>query len=201
MQRMRMLLCLVVWTTFIYGHPGSAQLTSAFTLDRYAACSIPDGPAVVETAPLSPGVHVRSVDTLHGHKMIEMEEGKPIMFAYPDENFYANMKAERLPVASFADAKKTLIDNFDQILASSPDNSRNYALKPKLNGFEIYGLDRGKLEGGVLGVYLFFNDVRHEVVTIYFLNQEPKKRFQTIAEYARLRNNFLESYTSCLAKE
>jgi hypothetical protein len=31
-------------------------------------------------------------------------------------------------------------------------------MKPRLNGFEIQGLDRSKREGGVLGIYLFFDD-------------------------------------------
>ena len=123
------------------------------------------------------------------------------MFAYPGEEFYANVKVERLPAATYAEEKGWLIDEFDYILSGKGDNRRNYALKPKLNGFEIYGLDRSKLEGGVLGISLFFDDVRREVVTIYFLNQDPEKRFHTLAEYETLRSHFLEGYTGCLAKQ
>jgi hypothetical protein len=119
------------------------------------------------------------------------------MFAYPDEDFYANVKVELLPEESYAQSKTALIDNFEYILASG-DNTRNYALKPKLNGFEIQGLDRSKREGGVLGIYLLFEDATRTVVTIYFLNQEPPKRFKTMEEYAVLRDRFLNSYTSCI---
>jgi hypothetical protein len=168
-------------------------------LARYAACRLPDGPDVVETAPLSPGVHRRPIQTRNGEQMIDMEEGKRVMFAYPDEDFYANLKAERLPAATYAAEKQLLIQDFDHTLASGDGETRNDGMKPTLNGFEIYGLDRDKREGGVLGIYLFFDETRHDVVTIYFLNQEPPVRFKTMEEYARLRDAFLQSYTKCLA--
>jgi len=175
-----------------------AQTGSGDELARYSACKMPDGLKVVETAPLAPGVSRRPVQTDHGEQMVEMEQGKRVMLAYPGEDFYANLKAERLRAATYQSEKRILIDEFDYILASG-DNARNYAIKPKLNGFEIYGLDRSKREGGVLGIYLFFDDMRHDVVTIYFLNQEPPVRFKTMEEYAKLRDNFLQAYTSCLA--
>ncbi len=121
------------------------------------------------------------------------------MFAYPNEDFYANVKVELLPSDSYTHSKEALISEFDRILASG-DDSRNYSLKPMLNGFEIQGLDRNKREGGVLGIYLFFDNPSHTVTTIYFLNQEPPKRFTTMAEYAVLRDRFLNEYTSCIRK-
>jgi hypothetical protein len=163
----------------------------------YTGCSIGEGPAIVETAPLAPGVTTRTVQTLHGSFDVLMTEGRRVMFAYPDEDFYANVKVELLPAEGYGQSKAALIDNLEYILASG-DNTRNFALKPKLNGFEIQGLDRSKREGGVLGVYLLFDDVTRTVVTIYFLKQEPPKRFKTMEEYAVLRDRFLNSYTSCI---
>jgi hypothetical protein len=58
----------------------------------YTGCSIGEGPAVVETAPLAPGVTTRTVQTLHGSFNVLMTEGRRVMFAYPDEDFYANVK-------------------------------------------------------------------------------------------------------------
>jgi len=126
-----------------------------------------------------------------------MVAGRRVMFAYPDEDFYANVKVEVLPADSYADSKASLIKNFEYTLASG-DNARNYKLKPQLNGFEIQGLDRAKREGGVLGIYLFFDDPTRTVTTIYFLNQEPPKRFKTMEEYAAVRDKFLTAYTSCI---
>jgi hypothetical protein len=122
------------------------------------------------------------------------------MFAYPNEDFFANVKVELLPEAGYAESKKALIANFEYILASG-DNSRNYKLKPVLNGFEVQGLDRQKREGGVLGIYLLFDDATRTVITIYFLNQEPPKRFTTMDEYSVVRDQFLGDYTGCIRKK
>ena len=111
------------------------------------------------------------------------------------------LKAEKLPAENYEKLKGFLIDNFDYMLAASKETSRNYSLKPTLNNFAIYGLDRSTLEGGVHGIYLLFDDSAHIVTTIYLLNQEPAARkFQTIEEYRRLRDQFLPGYTSCIRK-
>ena len=122
------------------------------------------------------------------------------MFAYPNEDFYANVKVELLPKENYRQSRLALIGNFDYLLASS-DNARNYSITPTLNGFAIQGLDRAKREGGVLGVYLLFDDPTRTVTTIYFLNQEPPKRFHTMEEYAAVRNKFLNEYTGCIRRK
>ena len=165
----------------------------------YTGCTLSDGLSVVETAPLGFGVTSRTVRTIKGPYQVPLSDGRRIMFAYPGEDFYANVKVEVLPADSYQQSKEALIGDFEHILASD-DNSRNYALKPKLNGFEIQGLDRSKREGGVLGIYLFFDAPTYTVTTIYFLNQEPPKRFKTMQEYAALRDRFLNEYTSCIRK-
>jgi hypothetical protein len=128
-----------------------------------------------------------------------MADGRRIMFAYPNEDFYANVKVETLPATGYAQSKDALISDFEHTLASG-DNSRNYSLKQTLNVFEIQGLDRAKREGGVLGIYLLFDNPTRTVTTIYFLNQEPPKRFTTMTEYATLRDHFLNEYTACIRK-
>jgi len=121
------------------------------------------------------------------------------MFAYPGEDFYANLKVEILPLSGYSESRKALEGNFDYILASG-DSQRNHKLKPSLNGFDIDGLDRTKREGGVLGIYLLFDDATRTVTTMYFLNQEPPKRFTTMEEYSALRDRFLSDYTACVRK-
>jgi hypothetical protein len=155
---------------------------------------------VVETSPLAPGVHARTVQTSKEPRQVEMVEGRRVMFAYPDKDFYANMKVEILPEKNYAETRQVLIDNFDYMLASGDGNTRNYGLKPTQNGLDVRGLDRDKLEGGVLGLYLLLNDSSRMVTTIYFLNQEPKDRsFQTIEEYRTMRDRFLGTHTACIA--
>jgi len=175
--------------------PIPSQPRTAFT--PYTSCTLPGGPDIVETSPLAPGIHSRSVKTLHGPFEVRLVEGRRIMFAYPDETFFANVKVEVLPVEGYAESRAALVDDFDGIVAGA-GNSRNYKLPSHLNGFSIQGLDRDKREGGVLGIYLFFDDPNHTVTTIYFLNQEPPKRFTTMDQYAMWRDRFLNDYTACI---
>jgi hypothetical protein len=163
----------------------------------YTDCKLSGGPQVVDITPLDPGISGRTVQTITGSSTVDISDGRRIMFAYPGEDFYANVKVEFIPKIDFAQSKAALIDNFDYLLASG-NNVRNHQLKPKLNGFVVQGLDRIKREGGVLGFYLLIDDATRAVTTIYFLNQEPPKLFRTMKEYAALRDRFLDGYTSCI---
>lgn len=176
--------------------------TDSSAFDRYTTCRFSDGLTVVETSPLAPGIHERPVQTSKESRQIPMVEGRSVMFAYPDKDFYANVKVEILPEKNYAETRQSLIDNFDYLLNSGDGSSRNYGLKPTLNGLDVRGLDRDKLEGGVLGVYLLFDDASRMVTTIYFLNQEPKDRsFQTLEEYRVQRDRFLATYTTCVGRK
>jgi hypothetical protein len=176
--------------------------TDSSAFDRYTACKFSDGLTVVDTSPLAPGIHARTVQTSKGPRQIEMAEGRRVMFAYPEKDFYANVKVEILPEKNYAETRQSLIDNFDYMLNSGDGNTRNYGLKPTLNGLDVRGLDRDKLEGGVLGVYLLLDDISRMVTTIYFLNQEPKDRsFQTLEEYRVQRDRFLAAYLTCVGRK
>lgn len=154
----------------------------------------------METTQLPSENHVRVVRTLTGPKRIEMLDGVRVMFAYPNTDFYANVKVEELPAAKYADEKKDVSSEFDNILASGGDTTtRNYVLKPTINGYEASGLDRTRLEGGTLGIYMLFDNSRHVVTTVYFLNGDPgRRKFATMEEYRTLRDDFLAKYTACV---
>jgi hypothetical protein len=167
-------------------------------LEAYTSCQFSDGLQIVHVDPLAPGVVSREVDTDSGPREIDLQGGLRIMFAYPDTDFYANVKAELLPAANYPQLKQSLLANFNYL---AHGNTVNATLHSPLNGFEVHGLDRDKLEGGVLGIYLLFDDPAHAVTTVYMLNQEPnQRRFQTIGEYRSLRDSFLASYTACIRK-
>jgi len=181
--------------------PVAVPAQVAPTLRPYTTCKFDDGLAVTDLSPLPPGVQGRTVDTLTGKARVPLLRGERIMFSYPETDFFANVKVEQLPPNAFEQGKKDLIANFDHILVSGNDGARNmtYALKPTLNGFEVHGLDRLKLEGSTLGIYLLIDDRTHIVATVYFLNQSPlMRKFSTLDEYAKLRDHFLNAYTSCV---
>ncbi len=175
-----------------------AQTSTRFAV--YTHCKFSDDLALVETTPLAKGIEGRTVKTIMGSKRVPLAGGVRLMYAYPNTEPLANVKVEQIPADDYEQAKQDLIANFEQILTADDSSSRNYALKPQMNALEIYGLDRKKLEGGVLGIYLFFVDRTHTATTIYFLNQDPGvRKFDTLDEYATLRDRFLATYTGCAA--
>jgi hypothetical protein len=140
----------VVFSLCVYGLTAqNLPRSDSSTFDRYTTCKFADGLTVVETAPLAPGIHARTVETSKGPRQVEMVEGRRVMFAYPDKDFYANVKVEILPEKNYVETRQFLIDSFDYTLASGSRNTRNYGLKPMLNGLDVRGLDRDKPEGGV----------------------------------------------------
>jgi hypothetical protein len=174
-----------------------AQATSPNpALLPYASCQFQDGLEVVDRSLLPPNVSSRPVETDFGSRQIDLQAGIRIMFGYPNTDFYANTKIELLPAGKYTSLKKDLLDNFQHL---AHGNTINSALASPMNGLEVHGLDREKLEGGVLGIYLFFDDSAHVVTTIYLLNQEPQTRkFQSMEEYRALRDRFLTAYTGCI---
>lgn len=183
----------------VYGPILAQQASSSDPFAAYLGCTLPNGLQIIEVTPRAPGISARPVRTLTGTAAVDIADGRRVRFGYSEQEPYANVDIESIPDASYAKSKAALIDNFEYVLASGED-VRNYKLKPKLNGFEIQGLDRTKLEGDTLGMYLLFDNATHTAVTIYFLNEEPPKHFQTIQQYAALRDQFLQSYTACIRK-
>jgi hypothetical protein len=168
-------------------------------LAPYTTCGFPDGLRISQVDPLTPGVTSRTVQTAEGIQQIDMAAGERVMFAYPMTDFYANGKTELLPADRYAELKQTLIANLHFLESEPGGPSPAEALPAGLHGFEVHGDDRQKLEGGVLGMYLMFDDPAHVATTIYFLNQQAwQRKFQTLDEYERLRDNFLRVYTGCV---
>ena len=168
-------------------------------LRPYTSCSFPDGLRVVSANPLVQGVSSRPVQTAAGTQEIELEAGERVMFQYPLTDFFADAKVELLPAARYAELKQTLLSNLHFLESERGGPTPARALPVGLHGFEVHGNDRQKLEGNVVGMYLLFDDQTHVSTTVYFLNQQSwQRKFQTMDEYGRLRDNFLRNYPGCV---
>ncbi|HEX4065325.1 MAG TPA: hypothetical protein VHZ09_04820 [Acidobacteriaceae bacterium] len=168
-------------------------------LKPYTSCDFPDMLQIVGVDPVAPNTTARTVETASGMQSIDLVAGERVMFAYPMTDFFANVKAELLPADEYPQLKKILIANLDYLDSQPNGPMKAEALPAGLRGFEVYGNDRTKLEGSVLGMYLLFDDPAHVATTIYFLNQHSwQRKFQSIEEYERLRDNFLRTYTGCI---
>lgn len=177
--------------------PQSAPFPKA--LKPYTSCGFPDMLEIVGVSPLAPGITARTVETAGGPQSVAMVAGERVMFAYLMTDYFANVKAELLPADEYPKLKKILIENLNYLDSQPNGPVKAEALPAGLHGFEVYGNDRTKLEGGVLGMYLLFDDPAHVATTIYFLNQHSwQRKFQTMDEYERLRDSFLRTYTGCV---
>jgi hypothetical protein len=153
----------------------------------------------VSANPLVQGVSSRPVQTAAGTQEIELEAGERVMFQYPLTDFFADAKVELLPAARYAELKQTLLSNLHFLESERGGPTPARALPVGLHGFEVHGNDRQKLEGNVVGMYLLFDDKTHVATTVYFLNQQSwQRKFQTMDEYGRLRDNFLRNYPGCV---
>jgi hypothetical protein len=134
----------------------------------------------------------------NGDVSIPVDIGYRVLVTYMDTELFGNLKVERLPKARYPDEKANLLSSLQYL-------STEAGMDPKVqtnvrNGLTLYGINRSKVEGGVLSVYNLFNDREGIVVSMYLLNAEPNERkFSTLDEYKKIRDRFLDAYTKCLA--
>src|ERR1700748_3739416 len=135
--------------------PQSASTAGADVLHSYESCTFDDGLQIAKIDALPPGAQQRTIDTPQGPKIIHMLAGRRIMFAYGvGGDFFANVKPELLPAATWDTDKQYLLDEIAQLLASQPGTARNTSLTDTLHGIEVHGIDHTELKGGTLGFYL-----------------------------------------------
>jgi hypothetical protein len=143
----------------------------------------------------------REVTTAKGEHRVSVIDGYRVMFGYKDVSYYyANVKIEQSDPQSYAQDKGIVIDELKHLTSSDQASKILFADKAMLNGFEHYGIDRDAIDvGGVISIHVLFYEADNLIITIYFLNQEKKKRrFNNVEEYRTLRDSFLNRYTECL---
>ncbi|HVT95926.1 MAG TPA: hypothetical protein VHE33_00365 [Acidobacteriaceae bacterium] len=181
------------------GGAGTGTTAVPKVLAPYTSCVFPDGLRVVQTSSLGQGPMVRPIQTANGPENIDLDAGEQVVFSYPLTDDFANAKVELLPADRYMALKKVLIDNLHFLEHQRGGPTQALALPAGLHGFEVHGNDVRKLEGNALGMYVMFDDKAHVATTVYFLNQRVwQRKFQTMEEYGRLRDNFLRTYTGCV---
>lgn len=177
----------------------SAAAGGTDALQAYTSCFFRDGLQILSVDPLAADVTSRVVQTADGPRTIDLVAGKQVLLAYPFTDFFANVRAEVLPADLYAAQKAALLANLSYLESQPGGPVEAQALPRNLHGFEVRGNNRTKLEGSVLGMYLMFDDAAHVATTISFLNQESwRRKFQTMDQYAHLRDQFLVAYTGCV---
>jgi hypothetical protein len=144
----------------------------------------------------------REVTTDRGNERVSVVNGYRVMFGYEDVRYYfANVKIEQSDAESYAQDKERVINELKHYSSTKQATKIQYHDKQVLNGFEHYGIDRDVIDvGGQVGISVLFDDTKHLIITIYFLNQEKKnRRFNNLEEYFALQADFLNRYTECLS--
>ena len=169
------------------------------SLKRFTSCDLPGGLKIVQVDRLPKDVKSRTVETSKGNKKVSLADGYRVMVAYNDDrDWFANIKAEKSIAADYEQDKERVIENLKWAASTSKDLESQEPVKISFGDYQGYATSKQTLVGNMVGIYVLFSDVDRTIITFYFINQNAKKkRFQTIEEWRALRDEFLNTYTTC----
>ena len=170
------------------------------SLKPFTSCDLGNGLRIVEVDRLPKNVKSRTVKTSKGNQKISLADGYRVMVAYnEDKDWFANIKAEKSIAAEYERDKEGVVENLKWAASTSKELESQEPVKISFGEFEGYGTSKRTLTGDMLGIYVLFSDADRTIITLYFINQNSKrKRFQTIEEWRVVRDEFLKTYTTCL---
>lgn len=184
---------------------------AADPLKPFAKCELGSGYKISErTRYVKTARMHREIQTARGREKVSVVDGYHVAFRFSNLSYnYASVKIEQSDAALYFQNKDPHISSLKYLSASDQATPIVFTDKSMLNGFEHYGIDRDRIDvGEVVGTHVLFSDRLHLTVTIYFLNQINRRpqqgisgdrRFDSIAEYQPLRDEFLTDYSKCLA--
>lgn len=171
------------------------------SLKPFTSCKLDSGLKIVQVDRLPKSVKSRTVETSKGDQKISLVDGYRVMVAYNnDRDWFANVKAEKSMAGEYQRDKEGVIENLKWAASTSKELESQEPVSLTFNGYEGYGTSKRTLTtGDMLGIYVLFSDAEHTITTLYFINQNVKrKRFQTIEEWKAVRDEFLNTYTTCI---
>ena len=186
---------------------------SADPLKPFTKCKPGNGLKVSElTRYVKTGRMQREVQTASGVEKVSVVDGYHLAFRFRDLSYnYASVKLEQSDAPVYLQNREAIIASLKYLSTSDQGTPIVFTDKSMLNGFEHYGIDRDRIDvGEVVGTRVFFSDRLRLTITIYFLNQLDRRptqqrsggnrKFDSIAEYHPLRDEFLTNYSECLEK-
>jgi hypothetical protein len=171
------------------------------TLVPYTLCTFSDRLAAVSVDRLNDTPMSRAVNTASGSKPVSVADGYRVMLAYPNTDYFVNLKVEQSVAGSFAEDKQHIVEQMQEIVAHSSGRIMKLE-QTTTKGIAVFGLNNREIDtGGVVSFYTLFDDAKGIVVTAYILNGDPQHRaFDSMAQYLKLRDKFVSDYVSCMAK-
>lgn len=174
----------------------SLLFSQAKDLAEYKPCEA-TGLKIVQADRLPTRPMTRSVKTADGEKPITMVDGWRALYLLLPAEPMLNLKFEKLEATNWTEQKGWLTASLREL---AKDDSNDHELREKAFGqIHSYTLTRKSLEGGVLSISELFNDIGHDVMTVYYLNDEPAERqFQNMQEFEKLRDRILDELGRCM---
>jgi hypothetical protein len=192
----------IVLATLLTSPPGSFGQSPKRddSLKPFTSCRLDSGLKMVQVDRLPKDVKARPVNTSNGEKVVSLADGYRVMVAYNDKrDWFANIKAEKSFDAEYEQDKEAVIENLKWAASTTTELDSPEPVKVSFNGHEGYGTSKQELKGNMLGIYVFFSDPDRTITTIYFINQNAnRKRYQSIEEWRTIRDQFLNTYTTCI---
>lgn len=181
------------------GSPGQSVKRDD-SLKPFTSCSLKSGLRIVQVDRLPEKSKERTVRTSKGDEKISMADGYRVMVAYNDRrDWFANIKVESSVAADYETNKQKAIENLKWAASTTNELQHPEPVKISINGHDGYETSKRSLNGSMLGIYLFFYDADRTIMTIYFINQNANRmKFQTIEEWRAVRDEFLDTYTTCV---
>lgn len=170
------------------------------SLKPFTSCDLDSGLKIVQVDRLPKDVKSRTVKTSKGDQKISLADGYRVMVAYNDDrDWFANIKAEKSVTTEYEQDKERALENLKWAASTSKELESQEPVKVSFGEYEGYGTSKRTLIGNMLGIYVLFSDADRIITTFYFINQNSKrKRFQTVEEWRVLRDEFLNTYTTCV---
>lgn len=203
-MKTRHLAVVIVIAAFLTLPPGSFGQSAKRdeSLKPFTSCRFESGLKIVQVDRLPKDVKSRPVKTSKGEKVVSLADGYRVMVSYNDKrDWFANIKAEKSFDAEYEQDKELVIENLKWAASTTNELESPEPVKVSINGHEGYGTSKQELKGNMLGIYVFFSDADRTITTIYFINQNAnRKRYQSIEEWRTIRDEFLNTYTTCINK-
>lgn len=170
------------------------------SLKPHTSCALDSGLKIVQVDRLPQDVKFRTVKTSKGDLRISLADGYRVMVAYNNKrDGFANIKAEKSFTGDYERDKEGAIENLKWATSTTRELEYPEPIKVSFKGYQGYGTSKQSLSGNLLGIYLLFSDADRTITTFYFINQnEKRKRYQSIEEWRTIRDEFLNTYTSCI---
>jgi len=148
------------------------------------------------------GATFRVVNSSAGQARVSTADGYRLMMYRKSSSPLVNLKLERSADGQFSADRDAIIAQMKDISAQTKAPHQVKLETSMRDGIEILALNNPSIEHspGVISFYTLFDARNNTVATAYLLNQRQEVReYANDAEYAALRDQFIDLLSNCLS--